>query len=92
MFCPPGGGRRHQITIDGFGENTLEEFQEFILDLLSKQETMESKLISSQINSTELKGSETRVYNSERILKLHENLEEIKQILKINYYKNYLNR
>ncbi len=33
--------------------------------------------ISSQVNQEWLKGSETRVYNPERIMKLHERLEKI---------------
>jgi len=51
-----------------------------ILDnLLNNQKSMP---ISSQANSEELEGSETRVYDPERIMKLQERLEKIKNILK----------
>lgn len=60
----------------GYGLNTISQFQDFLLSLLD-----ESMSISSQANSEELEGSETRAYDPERVMKLHERLEEIKQRL-----------
>jgi hypothetical protein len=64
----------------GYGGNTLEQFQDFLLLLLEpKQEA--STPISSQANSEELEGSETRAYDPERVMKLQERLEKVKEIL-----------
>jgi hypothetical protein len=38
-------------------------------------------LISSQANSEGLEGPETRVYDPERVMRLHERLEKVKKIL-----------
>lgn len=61
----------------GFGSNNISQFQDFLLSLLdfTKDESMP---ISSQANSEELEGSETRAYDPDRVMKLHERLEKIK--------------
>lgn len=63
-----------------FGSNTIEQFQTFLQFLLEEQEN-QSTLISSQANSGGLEGSETRAYDPERVMKLHERLEELKTYL-----------
>lgn len=67
----------------GYGGNTISQFQEFLLYLLEKQELL-SMLISNLATSEKVEGSETRVYDPERVMKLHERLEEVKLIIKIN--------
>nr|ALO21643.1 putative HNH homing endonuclease [Stephanosphaera pluvialis] len=63
----------------GYNGNTVEQFMDFLLKL-KKQDF--NVLISSQTVLGGTGGSETRVYNPERIKKLHERLNEIKNILK----------
>jgi len=66
----------------GFGSNTLEQFQSFLLSLLdSRQQNQQSMPISSQATPGGVEGSETRVYDPDRIKKLHERLEGVKQYL-----------
>lgn len=60
--------------------NTIDQFREFLVLLLWKQ-SQESMLISSQANSGGLEGSETRVYDPDRVMELHERLGEIKEFL-----------
>jgi len=65
----------------GYGGNTLDQFQEFLLDFLNIQQT-KNMLISSQANPQGLEGSETRVYDPQnRVMELHEHLERVKAIL-----------
>lgn len=70
----------HQIfhSIYGYRKNNVAQFLDFILKL-TKNEIVES--ISSQGELEGSQGSETRVYDSERIMKLHERLSEIALIL-----------
>lgn len=68
--------KQYHLTY-GYGNNTIAEFQEFLLSLIKQ----DSKLISSQANSEGLEGSETRAYDPERVMELHERLEEIKALL-----------
>jgi hypothetical protein len=56
-----------------YGRNTVEQFREFLLFLL-KNQTESSTPISSQANSEGLEGSETRAYDPERVMELHERL------------------
>jgi hypothetical protein len=67
-----------------FGGNTINQFQDFLLFILSEQEKTPFTLISSQANPERLEGSETRAYNPERVMKLHERLERVKEILTQN--------
>ena len=60
----------------GYTKNTLFQFQSFLRSLLETQES-KSTPISSQANSEELDGSETRAYDPDRIKKLHECLGKI---------------
>jgi hypothetical protein len=69
-----------RICEQQFGSNTIEQFQTFLRFLLEEQEN-QSTLISSQANSGGLEGSETRAYDPERVMKLHERLEELKTYL-----------
>lgn len=65
-----------------YGLNTIEQFQTFLLFLLEEQEQKnKSMLISSQANSEGLEGSETRAYDPERVMELHERLEGLKTFL-----------
>ena len=57
----------------GYTENTLEQFLVFLTSLIHN-----TKSISSQANWEQLEGSETRVYDPERIMELHERLASIK--------------
>lgn len=56
-----------------YGSNTVEQFREFLLFLL-KTQNESSMPISSQANSEGLEGSETRAYDPERVMELHERL------------------
>lgn len=60
----------------GYGKNTVSQFQYFLLSLLEKEESV-SMPISSQANSGELEGSETRAYDPDRVMELHECLGRI---------------
>ena len=60
----------HKTYVDT--KNTLSQFLKFLVSLLYN-----TMLISSQVNQEWLKGSETRVYDPERIMKPHERLEKI---------------
>nr|YP_636214.1 putative site-specific DNA endonuclease [Tupiella akineta]AAV80638.1 putative site-specific DNA endonuclease [Tupiella akineta] len=60
----------------GYRNNTLFQFQSFLLSLLKTQESI-STPISSQANSEELEGSETRAYDPDRVKELHECLGKI---------------
>ena len=60
--------------------NTLEDFQQYLMGLLNEQNTRQSMPISSQANPEGLEGSETRVYDPVRVMKLHERLEGYKQL------------
>jgi len=57
------------------------QYKKFILLLLKGEIVMP---ISSQADSKESEGSETRVYDPERIMKLHERLTEIENIILLN--------
>lgn len=62
----------------GYGKNTVLQFQYFLLSLLDlKPQESISKPISSQANSEGLEGSETRAYDPDRVMKLHECLGRI---------------
>lgn len=63
----------------GYFGCTLEDFQEYLINLLEQQAT-QSKPISSQANPEGLEGSETRVYDPARVMKLHERLEGYNQL------------
>lgn len=56
----------------GYNSNTLEQFCDFLLFLNS-----ESMPISSQGELENSQGSETRAYDPERVMKLHERLEKL---------------
>ena len=60
----------------GYGKNTVFQFQSFLLSLLETPMSL-SKPISSQANSEGLEGSETRAYDPDRVMELHECLERI---------------
>jgi hypothetical protein len=62
----------------GYRNNTVEQFLDFIQKILNNEIVVP---ISSQTDSGGAGGSETRVYDPERIMKLHELLSEIKDIL-----------
>jgi len=78
----------HFHKIYGYGENTLEQFQEFLRSLLNfpsylnsvSTEKHQSKRISSQANPEGLEGSETRAYDPERVVELHERLASLKNV------------
>jgi hypothetical protein len=55
----------------GYGKNTVLQFQYFLVSLLEKEASV-SMPISSQANSGELEGSETRAYDPVRVMELHE--------------------
>jgi hypothetical protein len=57
----------------GYGLNTLEQFLDFLFFISQLQK---SKLISCQGELENSQGSETRVYDPERVMKLHEHLKE----------------
>jgi hypothetical protein len=62
----------------GYRNNTVEQFMDFI----QKRKNNEIDVpISSQGEPGGSQGSETRVYDPERIMKLHERLSEVKDIL-----------
>lgn len=65
----------------GYGSNTVGQFKDFIDKLVNNQIKI-VKPISSQGESEDSQGSETRVYDPERIMKLQERLGEIEIILK----------
>jgi len=58
----------------GYHKNTVDQFLNFLNHLLT---ITKSKLISSQGELENSKGSETRAYDPERIMKLHERLERL---------------
>jgi Protein of unknown function (DUF723) len=60
----------------GYGKNTVLQFQSFLLSLIETQKSI-SKPISSQTNSEGLEGSETRAYDPNRVMELHECLGRI---------------
>ena len=60
-----------------YTNNNVSQFKKFILLLLKGEIVMP---ISSQADSKESEGSETRVYDPERIMKLHERLTEIEKL------------
>jgi hypothetical protein len=62
----------------GYQNNTVEQFMDFILKLTESEINV---LISSQTGLGSPGGSETRVYDPERIMKLHERLSEVKDTL-----------
>lgn len=62
----------------GYRDNTIAQFKEFLMKLLKKEIVVP---ISSQGEPGGSQGSETRVYDPERIMKLHERLSEIEAIL-----------
>jgi hypothetical protein len=66
-----------------YGNNTIHQFMKYLLSLIQQSK---SKPISSQANPGGLEGSETRVYDPERVKKLHERLggisKELDKILK----------
>lgn len=59
----------------GYTNTTLDQFLLFLKDLLS----LSTMPISSQARQECREGSETRVYDPERVMKLHERLEKIQQ-------------
>lgn len=65
----------------GYNSNTLEQFLEFIKFILENPQNLQTMLISSQGELENSQGSETRVYNPERVMKLHERLEGLKYII-----------
>jgi hypothetical protein len=69
----------------GYNGNTLEQFSEFLLFLLQNQETLQPMLISSRGELENSQGSETRAYDPERVMKLHERLGEILYTIQMNY-------
>ena len=66
--------------------NTIAQFRAFLLDfVLPTSNPLQFMLISSQATSGEVEGSETRVYDPERVMKLHERLGRSETyLLKIN--------
>ncbi len=60
-----------------FGGNTLDQFLDFLMILLSEQQKKISMPISSQANPEGLEGSETRAYDPDRVMKLHERLASL---------------
>jgi hypothetical protein len=65
----------------GYNYNTLDQFCEFLSFLLENKKSKQPMLISSQGELEDSQGSETRAYDPERVMKLHERLEEMKTIL-----------
>ena len=70
-------------SLYGYRDNTVEQFLDFIQKILKNEIVLNNIVvpISSQTESEGSEGSETRVYDPERIMKLHERLSEIKDIL-----------
>lgn len=66
----------------GYQRNTLEQFLDFLVRIQENQAEFQSTLISSQANPEGLEGSETRAYDPERVMELHERLEGYKAYLK----------
>lgn len=60
-----------------YGKNNIDQFQSFLKDLLREQQ-ITSTLISSRANPEGFEGSETRAYDPDRVMKLHERLEGLK--------------
>lgn len=62
----------------GYRNNTVDQFLDFIQKILKNEIVVP---ISSQTELGGSGGSETRVYDPERIMKLHERLSDVKDIL-----------
>nr|ANQ46364.1 hypothetical protein [Tetrabaena socialis] len=65
----------------GYGNNTVTQFKTFLLFLLEQQKNLSTQ-ISSQANPEGLEGPETRAYELNRLMKLHEHLGRVELILK----------
>jgi Pyruvate/2-oxoacid:ferredoxin oxidoreductase delta subunit len=65
-------------SLYGYRDNTVEQFMDFIKEIANNEIVVP---ISSQAESEGSEGSETRVYDPERIMELYERLSEIKDIL-----------
>ena len=67
----------------GYKNNTLPQFQEFLLFLIDSLQKSKNELmpISSQANLKKLEGSETRAYDRDKVMKLYKRLEEIDKFL-----------
>lgn len=70
----------------GYNENTLDQFLEFLIKLKNKEVELDV-LISSQTSPEGVGGSETRLYDPERIMKVHERLDRLKPILDDMFFK-----
>lgn len=67
----------------GYKNNSIEQIRNFLVYLVNKKLTI-SKPISSQASPEGDEGSETRAYNPERVMKLHERLGQIEKELLAN--------
>jgi len=74
----------------GYRKNTLSQITEFLLLLLEKQKfgKKSDMLISNQAKLQKLEGSETRVFDCEKVLKLHEHLERIDKDLRFQFFSD----
>ena len=62
----------------GYRDNTLLQFKTFLSSPLLKEKLEKMSMpISSQAKSEDLEGSETRAYDPDRVMKLHERLESL---------------
>jgi hypothetical protein len=62
-----------------YTNNTVSQFKEFLMLII--EENKLSMPISSQTSLKKLEGSETRVYDPNRVMRLHEFLERVDQNL-----------
>jgi hypothetical protein len=84
----------------GYRNNSIGQMKSFLIYLLDKRNQKEIYLtlrefetknpfltpISSQATSEEVEGSETRAYDPERVMKLHERLEQIEKDIYTMYF------
>lgn len=75
----------HSKSNYNYTKNTVDQFIDFIQRIQNNEIVMP---ISIQAESEGSEGSETRVYNPERIMKLQERLNDIKDILYVILGKN----
>lgn len=81
--------------IFGFRQNTLEQFQTFLLLLLNRQVKPTSSQGENSLSSSYKEfsqGSETRVLDSQRIERLHECLGELGKVLKKELFEDDLKK
>lgn len=73
LICQPYHKAFHDMY--GYRNNTIFQFLDFLKFLM--KDSIKSTLISSQVFQEWKKGSETRVYDPARVMKLHERLGKI---------------